>query len=410
MRLGVYQDGPFGLIETDDGERLAPDPVDAPFLRFVREIGTHFDSLVLFARIHETTTPDPRLLLPATIHAVRLPDYGDLRQLWPVARTAVHTGVAFWRGLSRVDVVWTFGPHPFEFLLIALALLRRKRVVVGVRMETLAYYRARLPNRWWTPVLGLVAALDATHRLLARRVPATVVGSANVQRYTTPRGRVLPMAPSLVQAADVVSDPPDRDWTGVVDLLTVGRIDAEKNPLLLVEAISALERARPGRYRLRWAGVGPLRDDLLRHAAALGVQDRIELLGYVNHGSELLELYRGSHAFIHVSLTEGIPQVLVEAFASATPVIATDVGDVRRALDGGRGGLLVPPSDVDALTAAIIRLTDDAELRASLVAHGLVAARERTLEAEAGRVAAFLDAAEPETIRDGRRRGVSRCD
>lgn len=389
-RLGVYQDGPFRLVETGEGVRLAPDPVDAPFLAFVCEVANEFESLHVFARIVGTCSAEAQPLLPPQTGVVRLPDYGSLSRLWSVAGAGLGTLRAFWRGLSRVDTVWAFGPHPFQLLLVALAAARGKSVVLGVRQDTPAYFAARLPSPRWRPVLAAIRAMDALHRLFARRLPATVVGTANAERYASPRGSVLAMTPSLVRAADLVSEPPERDWTGTIGLLTVGRIDSEKNPLLLVEAMAALERARPGRYRLRWAGVGPLADDVRRRAAELGIEDRIELVGYVPFGPKLLALYREAHAFVHVSLTEGVPQVLAEALASGTPVVATDVGGVAAALEHGRTGLLVPPSSLEPLTEAVLRLSDDEELRAELVRRGLELARERTLEAEAARVAAFL--------------------
>jgi glycosyltransferase involved in cell wall biosynthesis len=367
---------------------VAPDPVDAPFLRFATEVAGRFEGFVLFARIAASEAADERLLLPAGVDVVELPDYGSLRRLGAVARAALRTGVAFWRGLERVDVVWAFGPHPFQLLLVALARLRGRRVVIGVRQDTPAYFRARLPSRRWKPVLAPVLAMDRIHRLLARRVPATVVGTANAARYG--KGRVLAMTPSLVRTADVVQTPPARDWEAEIELLTVGRIDAEKNPFLLVEALAALERTRPGRFHVRWVGVGPLADAVAHRAREAGIGDRFELLGYVPFGPGLLELYRRAHAFVHVSLTEGVPQVLTEALASGTPIVATDVGGVAAALDGGDAGLLVAPDDAAAVVAAVLRLADDEELRTRLVARGLELARERTLEAEANRVAAFL--------------------
>jgi glycosyltransferase involved in cell wall biosynthesis len=391
LRIGVYQDGPFLLVRTPEGVRIAPDPVDAPFIRFVSEVAGQFDSFAIFARLEEgDADADARLLLPPEVRVVRLPPYGSLLALGAVARATGRTLRAFWRGLDEVDYVWAFGPHPFQLLLVALARLRGRRVALGVRQDTPAYFRARLPSRRWRPVIAAVDAMDALHRLVARRIPATVVGEANAATYASPRGRVLAMAPSLMRAADVVAAAPERDWSGTIELLTVGRVDAEKNPFLLVDAIAELERMRPGRYRLTWVGTGPMMDAVRARAVERGIAERFRLAGYVPFGPELLAHYRGAHLFVHVSLTEGVPQVLVEALASGTPVVATEVGGVGPALDGGRAGLLVPPSDITALVRALTRLSDDPELRQRVVEHGLDLARARTLEAEAARVAAFL--------------------
>ena len=125
-------------------------------------------------------------------------------------------------------------------------------------------------------------------------------------------------------------------------------------------------------------------------AAELGIAERIDLVGFVPFGPELLDLYRGAHVFVHVSMTEGVPKVLVEALGCATPIVATDVGGVRDLLDDGRAGLLIPPADLEALVAAIRRMTSDAELREGLVARGLELARELTLETQSQRVADFI--------------------
>jgi glycosyltransferase involved in cell wall biosynthesis len=104
----------------------------------------------------------------------------------------------------------------------------------------------------------------------------------------------------------------------------------------------------------------------------------------------LLDVYRESHVFLHVSLTEGMPQVLLEAFASGLAVVATAVGGVAEA--AGEAALLIGPDDADAAAKAVLRIAHDPELRRRLVSAGLQKARGQTLEAETARVAAFIKA------------------
>jgi glycosyltransferase involved in cell wall biosynthesis len=389
-RLGIYVDGPYRLVQTPEGPRIAPDAADFPFVTFACEVGGKFDSLLLFGRARPSSDTDARLLLPLRVEMELLPHYEDLRRIGQVAKATLGTMKGFWRGLSRVDAVWVFGPHPFSFLLVGLAALRGKCIVLGVRQDTVAYYKQRLPKQRWKPALLAVQAMEAGYRGLARLTRVTVVGSEIERQYGGERSSLLSMTVSLVRIEDVVRGTAERDWSGRIDLLTVGRIDQEKNPLLLVEAMAALERACPGRYRLVWVGTGPLENAARRRAAELDVGDRIRFLGFIPFGRELLEQYRQAHVFVHVSLTEGVPAVVIEALASGTPVVGTDVGGVGVALKGGRAGLLVPPSDPEALVAALRRITDDPELRDRLVARGLESARDTTLDVQAERVARFM--------------------
>ena len=94
--------------------------------------------------------------------------------------------------------------------------------------------------------------------------------------------------------------------------------------------------------------------------------------------------------FVHVSLSEGMPKVLIEALACGTPIVATDVGGVRAALADGSAGLLVPADDLDALVESILRLSDERELREGLVARGFDVVTGMTLEAELERVTTFM--------------------
>jgi glycosyltransferase involved in cell wall biosynthesis len=92
--------------------------------------------------------------------------------------------------------------------------------------------------------------------------------------------------------------------------------------------------------------------------------------------------------FLHVSWTEGVPQVLFESFAAGLPVVATAVGGVPELAEGR--SVLIPPGDADAATEATRRVVSDAGLRAELVDAGLDCVRRFSLDSEAQRVTALF--------------------
>ena len=128
--------------------------------------------------------------------------------------------------------------------------------------------------------------------------------------------------------------------------------------------------------------------ELRARLAQLAVLDRVELLGYVPIDRGLLDLYRSSHAFLHVSWTEGFPQVLLEAFAAGLPTVATAVGGMQ--LTARDAALMVKPDDAAMAALALERIASDGELRDRLIETGLERAREDTIEVVSERLAAFL--------------------
>ena len=100
---------------------------------------------------------------------------------------------------------------------------------------------------------------------------------------------------------------------------------------MLADVLARLHGSDP-RFRLLIVGEGPMAGDVEARLRELGVADHADMLGYVPIDGGLLDLYRSSHAFLHVSWTEGLPQTLFEAFASGLPVVATAVGGVPAAV------------------------------------------------------------------------------
>ncbi len=272
-----------------------------------------------------------------------------------------------------------------------VALVRRRKVVLGIRQDTMEYFTRRLGRRSVLRLAG-VRAMDRAFVALGRFLPVTAVGNDLAKRYGSRRKAALPMVVSLVPAEAVVEPRPKRRTRRTVRLLTVGRLDREKNPLLLVEALSLLEAAEPGRFHLHWIGRGEMEGEVRSLAAKRGVEASLSLVGYVPFGDELLDVYRSADIFVHVSFTEGVPQVIVEALASGVPVVGTAVGGVPWLVNGGDDAELVPPGDSGALVDAIRRVADDATLAHSLSLKGIRTAKRLTLEAQSERVARFIHA------------------
>ena len=135
-----------------------------------------------------------------------------------------------------------------------------------------------------------------------------------------------------------------------------------------------LLRKRDTRWRLEVIGEGRDRPALERRAKELGVAESLDLPGYVEAGEQLWQRYRSSHAFLHVSLTEGVPSVLFEAQAAGLPVVATDVGGVRTIVEQTRPGAAAA-RDAAAAASAVARIAVRSDAQAH--ARDRVARRRR---------------------------------
>lgn len=377
MRVAVYTDYAYRKL---DGEVYA----ERAFALFLDALAGRVERLTLAGRLD----PRPgagRYRLTGAVDFVPLPFYETITRPLAALREIARSLRRFWRVLDDVDAVWLLGPHPVALLFAAQAAVRRRAVVLGVRQDMGAYMRSRHPRRRWLWAAG--AVLEGSWRLIARRAPVVVVGPGLAAHYRR-APRVLPVAISLIHAADVAGVPARADWDAdTLELLSVGRLETEKNPLLLADVLARLI-ARDPRWRLTVCGEGPLQEPLAQRLEELGVADRARLLGYVPLDDGLFDAYRDSHALLHVSWTEGLPQILFEAFAAGLPVVATDVGGIRAAV--GDATELIPAGDAEAAAAALESLRDDPRLREALVRAGTAQAHDHTLEAETGRVADFL--------------------
>jgi glycosyltransferase involved in cell wall biosynthesis len=107
-------------------------------------------------------------------------------------------------------------------------------------------------------------------------------------------------------------------------------------------------------------GSGPEKERLVRLANSLGISSRVEFLGA---STNVKDVYHTFDVFVLSSRNEGFANVILEAMASGLPVIATDVGGAREAIENGRTGFIVPPHNPEALAQYVSRILADPGLR-----------------------------------------------
>jgi sugar transferase (PEP-CTERM/EpsH1 system associated) len=173
---------------------------------------------------------------------------------------------------------------------------------------------------------------------------------------------------------------------------TVGRLDPIKNHRGLLQAFGAILERHPdwrGRVRLIIAGDGPLRGELAPLAGELGLGDSVWFPGA---RPDVPALMRAMDVFVLPSINEGISNTILEAMATARPVVACRTGGNPELVVDGLTGALYDPDEESALAASLENYVQQSDLRRS---HGEAARRrvveQFSLEAMVARYGEFYD-------------------
>jgi glycosyltransferase involved in cell wall biosynthesis len=167
----------------------------------------------------------------------------------------------------------------------------------------------------------------------------------------------------LAQSAKVDREATRRKWGAGPDdavVLFCAKLQPRKRPL---DLLNAFAKARIAKVLLVFAGEGPLRAELQARAVALGVADRVRLLGFANQ-TQLPAIYSAAELMVLPSVFEPFGVVVNEAMLCGCPVVASDqVGAARDLIVHGQTGFVYPCGDVDALADTLRQaLADPAKL------------------------------------------------
>lgn len=318
----------------------------------LREAG---HSVVLLAV--ENATVDVRPLREAGVEVVSLGVSGRLAKIASVVRIARHA--------RRADVVHCTGWDATLWGRLAAALARRPAVITE---HTPGREHQSTHKRFSR------ARLIALHNRLLDRVTYATIAVAKWQVELLESEGVRPDSivriPNAVPVAELrrqAESGPTREDLGIPAdarvLVHVARFAPQKGQDVTLRATARL-RERFGDVRALFVGEGPERAAVEREAAARGA-DWALFLGRRDDVPGLVAL---ADASVLPSTGEGLPMTLIEAIVLGTPIVATDVGDMRDLIETTGGGECVPPGDEEAYLAACARVLGDPERRAEIVA------------------------------------------
>jgi glycosyltransferase involved in cell wall biosynthesis len=157
---------------------------------------------------------------------------------------------------------------------------------------------------------------------------------------------------------------------GIRVILSIGRLSSEKAQIDLLQAFALMKTPD---LRLVLVGNGIDRGSLENAAATLGIAGQVIFAGQHRN---VWPFYNLADIFVLPSLSEGSPNVLLEAMMAQTPIVATAVGGVPETVEHESSALLVPAREPEKLAEAMRRLLDSPELRARLAANAFARVKE----------------------------------
>lgn len=283
--------------------------------------------------------------------AGRLPGLRALFRLVPYL-------VALWRACGRAQLMhlmansgWSW--HLFAAPAIWIARLRGTPVIVNYHGgEAAAFLKGAA--RWVLPSL--------------RQAQAVVVPSGFLVEVFARYGVAARIVPNVVDLQLFTPRSAVQQGVDAPHILVARNLEAIYGVDVALKAFARLVGVFPG-ARMSVTGSGPAQASLAAQAEALGIADKVHFTGRLER-ARMAELFRSADILLNPSRADNLPGALLEALASAVPVVATQVGGVPHVVEHGRTALLVPVDDDLAMADAMLTLLRDTALAARLVEAG----------------------------------------
>lgn len=244
---------------------------------------------------------------------------------------------------------------PFETAIVGMFLKKKFSIPLQIQVHT----DFLSPYFWRQSVKNAIRRFCLGIRFLKKADGIRVV-SERIKKSLLKRGIAdtkIIVLPVFFDRERFLSAEPNKEYPGEFLILTVARLESEKNLPLAIDVAANVIHQYP-KKKIRYVIIGSGRDEpkLIKRIKRLGMQDRIAI--QQANSADLPGWYKRADLFLLTSNYEGYGMAAAEAMAAGTPVVMTDVGLAGEILENGKSGLVFPVGNQEVLRDILIKILD----------------------------------------------------
>ena len=250
--------------------------------------------------------------------------------------------------VKATDRFFVSTPGPISIVLILCFLLERKEITIFVRQDLRELIKQRYKGR----ISYFIAnTLESIIELIVKKNPRIKVftfGKVLKERYEQYTDNVFPITDTRYSKRDIIkkADLKKIEWKQDVKFLYVGRLEKGKGLENLLEVFKKVNRSN---FSLTIIGDGSFKEFLELNCIKLRIDKKVIFKGFIPLGNELFQMIREHNIFILPSLSEGLPQIVLEAMASGLLTIGTNVGGIPDIIPHNENGFIYDGDDLNNL-------------------------------------------------------------
>jgi len=254
------------------------------------------------------------------------------------------------RNLKNIDL-WIFfiGGDGLVLPMFILRLFRKKPTLLLSGSTT---YVGKIKNDPFTKFLLLLSSITYTLSFKIIVYSPNLIKEWNLKKY---KNKILVAHRHFLDFNKFKMYKPSEKRENIIGY--IGRLGEEKGVLNFVEAIPEILKEK-GDIKFLIGGDGQLRDKIEKYIRAENLSDKVKLVGWIPH-DKLPDYLNELKLFVLPSYTEGLPNIMLEAMACGTPVLATPVGAIPDIINDGKTGFIMENNSPECIARNVIRALDD---------------------------------------------------